>query len=339
MHKIGLIVVASLIVFGSVQAAEQGAVKRKDAAEPVATNARRDANGAKPASTQGSKGVATNAVISAGTTGTVALQSGVRAAGWSPFPPFASIGMIGTDARDEELEKLMEQVRERELRLLQNPEYRDLLRAQQRVSLHHSHSDLAALLQISKEQADQLLDLLAEQQLREQAAGRAMPSDRADPEAMQQYIQKVHERQRANEAEIAAVLGPQKFQEWKDYEQNAMARFQVQRLQQMLPPDARLQPDQRRLLVSAIGHEQRQLHEERARQIPDGVPDEAWQRRMQETQAKQMASMHQRLLDRTTSILSPTQLQQFESLLKQELDAISRQQFFFFGRSAPSADQ
>jgi hypothetical protein len=199
---------------------------------------------------------------------------------------------------------------------------------------------LAALLQISKEQADQLLDLLAEQQLREQAAGRPMPSDHADPEAMQRYIQKVHETQRANEAEIAALLGPQKFQEWKDYEQNAMARFQVQHLQQMLPPDARLQPDQRRLLVSAIGREQRQLHEERARQIPpNGVPDEAWQRRMQETQAKQMASMNERLLNRATSILSPAQLQQFESLLKQELDAISRQQFFFFGRSAPAADQ
>jgi hypothetical protein len=118
-----------------------------------------------------------------------------------------------------------------------------------------------------------------------------------------------------------------------------MARFQVQRLQQTLPPDARLQPDQRRVLVSALASEQRQLFEERAREIPlNAAPDEDWQRRMQQGHVQRMASMNKRLQERASSILSPTQMQHFEALLEQELEASGRS-FFFVGGAAPATSQ
>lgn len=340
MHKIGLIAVASFIVFGSLEAAEPAPSNKKNVAESAGPSPTSVAKEGDTASLRAGAGVTRNAVISAGSSsGTVAL-SRVGGVGWAPVTPFVSYAMSGTDAADEEFQKLLQQVHERELRLLQNPEYRDLLRAQQRLSLHHNHADLQTLLQISKEQADQLLDLLAEQQVRVQVAGRPMPSTHRDPAAMQQFVEKAQERQTTNEAEIAALLGAAKFQEWKEYEQNSMARFQVQRLQHTLPADSRLQPDQLRSLVSAISREQRQLFERRAREItPDAVPDEQWQQRARETHVKEMAAMHDRLLDHAASILSPRQLEQFDSLLKQELDATSQQQFFFFGRAAPSMRQ
>lgn len=336
MQKIGCVVLMSLFGLASLEAAERGETGKKTESEPVASSATADAKQSDTAGARLGTGVTRNAVISAsGTSGAVAL-SRIEAGGFAPITPFVSYALSGIDTADEEFQRLLQQVHERELRMLQNPEYRDMLRAQQRLSLHHSHADLPALLQIPKEQAEQLLDLLAEQQVRWQVAGRPMASKQPNAEAMQQYAEKVRETREANDAEIAALLGAAKFQEWKEYEQNAMARFQIQRLQQQLPPDARLQPDQRRMLVSALATEQRRLLEERAREIPpNAVPDENWQRRMQEGHAQRMASMNERLLERAASILSPKQLEHFEVLLKQELENSARP-FFFAGQSAPA---
>lgn len=339
MRNIGLVALTSLLAFTSLEAEELGQASKKTEARPVASSTTSDAKQGAPANVQLGIGVTRNAVISAGASSGMVAQGPVGGVGWTPVTPFVSYAMSGDAAQDEEFQKLLQQVHERELRMLQNPEYRDLLRAQQRLSLHHNHADLPALLQISKEQADQLLDLLAEHQVRMQVAGRPMASRQPDPAAMQQYIQQSQERQSANEAEIAALLGAAKFQEWKEYEQKSMARFQVQRLQQTLPTDARLQPEQRRMLVSALSSEQRKLFEERAREIPPNtVPDENWQRRMQEGHVQRMASMNQRLLERASSILSPKQLEHFEALLKQELEGQGRA-FFFVGGSAPATPQ
>jgi hypothetical protein len=339
MQKIGLIALTSLVALGLLEAAELGSTDKKAVDESTASSPAPATKQSGNASAQLGLGVTRNAVVSAGaSSGTVALGS-VGGVGWAPVTPFVSYAMSGIDAADEEFQKLLQQVHERELRMLQNPEYRDLLRAQQRLSLHHNHADLPALLQISKEQADQLLDLLAEHQVRVQVAGRPIASTQSDPAAMHQYIQKAQQRQSENEAEIAALLGASKFQEWKQYEQSAMARFQVQRLQQTLPPNARLQADQRRSLVNALASEQRQLFEQRAGEIPNGVPDEAWHRRMHEDHVQRMASMNERLMERASSILSPQQLEHFETMLKQDLDAMSGRQFFSIGRPAPAIGQ
>jgi hypothetical protein len=183
-----------------------------------------------------------------------------------------------------------------------------------------------------------LLDLLAEQQVREQAASKPMWPGHGDAAAMQGLMEKAQERQRTNDAEIAALLGPDKLREWKEYEQSAMARFQVQHLRQMLPPDVALRAEQLRPLVTVISREQRQMFEDRTlvALAPGEVPDEDWQKRMHERHLEQTAARNQRILDAASSILSPKQLEYLGSLLQQELDAQSRGQFFF-GRMTPLA--
>jgi hypothetical protein len=333
MRKISLIAAASMLAFGSVNAAEQPASIQKGEKEPVAADAGPAASDGEPANR--------HVILNSGSmrpspvAGTAVSQSGMRAPAFVPMTPFVSYAMSGNAVNDEELQEQIEEVREREQRMLQHPEYRDLLRARQRLALSYSHPDLPELLQISEEQADQLLDLLAEQQVREQAASTPTWPRHGDAAAMQAFVERTQERQRANEAELAALLGASKFQEWKEYEQSGMARILVQQLQQMLPDDARLRSDQLRPLVSAIAREQRQLFEDRALSLAPGqVPDEDWQKRVQERQLERMAAANQRILDASASILTPRQLERFGSLLQQQLDGHS-QRTFFFGRMAP----
>lgn len=112
-----------------------------------------------------------------------------------------------------------------------------------------------------------------------------------------------------------------------------MARFLVQRFQHTLPNDARLRPDQVRSLARAVAREQRQLFEESALSLgPNQARDEESQTRLQKQQVERMATTNQRILDAAASILSPRQLEQFGSLLQQELEGHSQRVLFFGGR-------
>jgi hypothetical protein len=329
MLKISLIAAASMVALGSVSAAEQLARKEKDRNDSVAAQT-------EPQSSDGDR----HAIIASGSerstvAGTAVTQSAIRAPALMTVTPFVSYAMSGNAANDAELQKQIHDIQEREQRMMQHPEYRDLLRARQRLSLSQTHPDLGELLQISKELADQLLDLLAEQQVREQAASRPMWPSHMDVAAVQAFTEKAQQRQRANEAELTALLGATKFQEWKEYEQSGMARLLVQRLQHLLPQDARLRSDQLRPLVREIARQQRQLFEDRALSLPpDQVPDEAWQKQMRERHLEQTAAVNQRILEASASILSPRQLEHLESMLQQNLDGHSQGQFFF-GAWAP----
>lgn len=251
------------------------------------------------------------------------------------FGPMSGFAMAVDAARDPEIAELVRAVREREQRMLQNPEYRELLKARQRLQLANTHPYLREMLQISREQANALLNLLAEQQVRDQAEWEAgeLTMDRPDVE---RAIERLNERQLTKEAELQALLGS-KFQEWKDYEQSAMARFLVQRLAQSLPQEAALRPEQLRPLVTTIAQEHRRQMEEVARSMPPGeMPNPEWLDRMRSQQQQRMAESHQRILANTSSILSAQQLEQLRQLLDEEFNARANSAIFV-GQRAPAS--
>jgi hypothetical protein len=334
MDKFILIAVVTTVAFGSANAQLQNepSLKRQDQNDPVAADAEPAAKSGGLESQKVFVDVLGSAAVAPSGRVTTAPVSGAPALVlMTPFVSYAP----SNQGENKELQKQMQEIQEREQRMLQNPEYRDLLRARQRMALTHMHTDLLELLQLSEEQADQLLDLLADQQVREQAASRPMWPSESNAAAMQEMMEKAQERQRSNEAEIAALLGPDKINEWTEYQQSAGARFQVQRLRQTLPPDAALRTEQLRPLIAAISREQRHMLEDRGGLglAPGEVADEAWQKRMHQHRLEKVAATNQRILDAASSILSPQQLQHFDALLQQELAGQSNAQFF--GRPSP----
>jgi len=101
-----------------------------------------------------------------------------------------------------------------EARMLRNPEYREAWRTHRRMELASGHIDLAESLQISQEQADKLIDLLVNQELRYEA--NPMPNPANEEEVRERQL-RASESQRANDAELAALLGKQKLAQWKEY--------------------------------------------------------------------------------------------------------------------------
>jgi len=139
----------------------------------------------------------------------------------------------------EERVHMMREQLEQQRQLMQDPEYRDAMRAQYRQGVSRQYPGLARELNLSPEETEALFNLLADQQMR---ANDNLPSAwdpaESDPAVVQQKQQKVHEHwqevQRKNEAELAAHLGAHKMQAWKEYQTTLGARHEVDQLSNSL---------------------------------------------------------------------------------------------------------
>ena len=139
----------------------------------------------------------------------------------------------------EERMRMVREARDRQRELLQDPEYREALRLQQRSLMGRSHPNVAQELGITAEQAEQLFDLLADQQMRNNEQPELLwDAEELDPATLQQRQEKMQQRwtelQKTNDAELAALLGPDKLQAWKEYQSTLGSRHQAEQLRSTL---------------------------------------------------------------------------------------------------------
>jgi hypothetical protein len=244
----------------------------------------------------------------------------VDAAPLTGHPPMPS--------REERMRMMRESV-ERQRALLKDPEYREAMRMQYKMMQSQNYPDLAKTLGISAEQADQMLTLLAEQQIRMQENGPAQSFMEQPPEraALNEMRRKAEQTRRANEAELAGLLGQEKMREWNDYQKTLGTRMQVKQLStKFAGKGAPLTDEQERQLVQALAAEQqRGLREASpaarinfisarpaalaANVSMSGAADHL---EMQERHLEQMAQQNQRMRDAAATVLTPEQLSLFE---------------------------
>jgi hypothetical protein len=215
---------------------------------------------------------------------------------------------------------------ERQLKLLQeDPEYRAAMRTQQRMQMSRQYSDVGQALQLQPDEADKLLDLLAEQQLRQMENRPPFNEGQPDPAAMQEWQRKQQEQRRQNESEVAALLGSAKAQEWQSYQKTMPARTQVRELSTMLASSSNpLRQEQVQPLVDAIAAEQQRRSTELPRpavRSADGRPATPMDRTaMMEENLKRVEQYNQRMHDAAALHLSSQQLERFDQILKQQLE-------------------
>jgi hypothetical protein len=147
----------------------------------------------------------------------------------------------GMPNREERMRMYREQ-RERQRQLMQDPEYRDAMRLQTRAILARQYPGVIQELGLDSQQADAFFDLLAEQQLR--ANDEMQPVwdmegvDADDAVAMEERGRKIQrmaqENQRRNAAEIAAHLGTDKAQAWKEYQSTMGVRLELENMRNTL---------------------------------------------------------------------------------------------------------
>ena len=151
---------------------------------------------------------------------------------------FTNAGPIPLSAPDQErMREQMQASMERQRTLLRDPEYREAMRAQQKMNLVRSNPNLARDLNLTADQLDRLNDVLAEQSMRAMENTSPMWSvngEQPDAAKMQEYHRKAMEQQRNNEAELRRALGDTKYREWQEYQSMAGVRWEADRVRTSL---------------------------------------------------------------------------------------------------------
>jgi len=222
------------------------------------------------------------------------------------------------------------QFRDVERARLSDPEYRAAWIAQQRQMIERRYPALAADLKLAPEEADRLLTLLATQMLEYQQFSMDLEQqlesrDSAlDAAALRERERLMAARQQEFETAREAMLGADKYKEWRDYQNSREARAQMRELRGRLAGGSSpLQDAQLDQLVSMIASEQ-QRYQEELRQVQQSVDDaggpgsedrlEYLARRIELLEQSQ-----QRTLDGVGAYMDATQLQEFRSMLNAEL--------------------
>jgi hypothetical protein len=127
-----------------------------------------------------------------------------------------------------------------------------MMRTQIRAHNRRIYSDLADQLGLSQEDASRLIDLITDQQVANNT--RSFETQPVSPADMRQQWEQM---QRENQRQIAELLGPQKAEEFRKYQESMPARGEVEMIARQLegsdaPP---LKDEQRKRLIAAISEE------------------------------------------------------------------------------------
>jgi hypothetical protein len=212
--------------------------------------------------------------------------------------------------------------RDREARMLRDPQYREARRALNRAGMASTYIDLPASLGISQDEADKLIDLLTEQDLRRWEESVRDPESE---EELRKRALQIDEMQRANDAEVAGLLGKAKLAQWKEYQASLGARHQVLQLRTTLSAGpAPLREDQVEPLIAAMYAEQKQV----AEALEEYTATLTWSAGQQpvsqslsnERRVQLSAAANERIHMAAASILSQPQLESLDEMLQRQLD-------------------
>lgn len=194
-----------------------------------------------------------------------------------------------------------------------SPEGRDVRRGQLRMRLPQQYPDIGKWLNLSRDEENKLLDLIARQQSEESDAA-LNPANRNVPTA--ERIRDIQARRQANDAELSALLG-NKYAKFQEYQQTLPVHRQVSQLQAMLGSGADgMNDSQSRSLSTALVAEQLRINQERSG-APPATPGRTLQESMQEQQ-RRTAENNRRLLEVASSQLNAQQLAGYRSMIEQQ---------------------
>lgn len=214
----------------------------------------------------------------------------------SPAPTAAQAKIT----REAALAALTEETVKRQKALLADAEYRKALVGQVRTELQQRYASLRVELGLTEQEQNALFDLLAEGQMK-MLTSMAASTDGSTPDAaataaMQAQGQKL-------EAAMKAMLGPERFAQFQEYEQVQPSRTRVQNLGNLLGRSGSpLSNSQSRALMAAMVSEQKRMEAESRALRDSGQPETR-------SPADIQAETNRRLLEQVPGFLDARQVQ------------------------------
>jgi ribosomal protein L12E/L44/L45/RPP1/RPP2 len=246
---------------------------------------------------------------------------------------FTSSGPIPLSNQDQQrMREQMQASMERQRMLMRDPEYREAMRAQQKMNLVRSNPNLARDLDLTPEQLERLYEVLAEQSLRAMENSSPMWSvhgEQPDAAKMQEFHRIAVEQQRSNETELRRTLGDAKYREWQEYQSMAGVRWEADRVRNSLASaGAPLDESLAKPLLKSLHEQQMKMMQQQAAAAAANAnasgrlafssgfssagaasPDML---KMQEQSLEMMAQQHKRQREALASVLTPEQLKIIE---------------------------
>lgn len=144
----------------------------------------------------------------------------------------------------------------RDPRLLQSPEYMEARRRYREASFADKYPDLTRVLGIKEKTAIRLVELSYEEQLKETGVS-------IDRSNLREIELEMQQKALESDAAIAALVGDETLQKWKDYQASLWQRHQVRGLRLKLADSPEpLAGDEAELLIRALYEERRRMEEE-----------------------------------------------------------------------------
>lgn len=212
----------------------------------------------------------------------------------------------------------------RQRQLMSDPRYREAFREQERLRLSTRRENFIRLLGLSPEQADAVIDLSIERQMDMQ-----IPHGPSTAEEIQQRNERRGAEKLEYQAKLRDLLGEGKSTQLQTYMESVQSRIQVDRLRTQLTGGDMLRDDQVEPLIAALHSEQAQMQKEMEeyRQSLSWEGDvTASARQVGERRSELMKAANQRMHSTASGILSNSQLERLDAMLKRDLERHEAQQ-------------
>ncbi|MEJ0037913.1 MAG: hypothetical protein WDO68_17870 [Gammaproteobacteria bacterium] len=193
------------------------------------------------------------------------------------------------------------------LDILNSPQGREMMRVQMKAGSKRTYADAIQKLALGRDKSDALLNLLADQQLREADTSSLLRGDRTAMEQARAQLQS------KSESEINALLGPEKATTFAAYQKSLPERSQVNYYAEQLDAlNLPMRDDQKEQFVSIM------------MDVKQGLPAQPQPTTFRDVDAMQarvdwQASYDRAVLDRASSVLTSEQYNHIRSVQEWQL--------------------
>ncbi|MDB9822810.1 hypothetical protein OAC89_03840 [Deltaproteobacteria bacterium] len=238
------------------------------------------------------------------------------------------------DAAEEELDMAHEQLSdelsrrsefsknsiELQKKLLEDPTTKKMLRNTFKGMLDINYGPLYKELALSQEKLEEFKELLINQQVSFMDINQEMLGVSLSGEKKREIEQRLEDLKKENETKISECLGGENYETYESYQERLSERTLVTNFMESLNSDDKLTADQEQDLIDSMYEDRKDLHEELDHD-PDKItfPDEMNEEEVARSIIR-MTGTHERYMESANSILSESQMDQFEKYLNQRLE-------------------
>ncbi len=209
-------------------------------------------------------------------------------------------------------------------KMFKDPEMKKVMRTQQSMGIRMMYGDLAKELGLSPDEATQVMELLTDRQMAVSVQAMDAIGGDADPAKTEEAGKAVAASRDEYDQQLKSVLGDAKMAKLNDYERTVGDRMQLQQVQQSLSASGISIDDKQKQGLLGI------MKEERLKTPPSpfdpGNKDVGAQMKAMQSEGavEQLLTnsedFNRRVLNRANTVLSPDQINGFETAQKQQLE-------------------